>query len=172
MAIAYAKQKPAEEITAHYTPLLLARQLLSLVPYSTDDVVIDPAAGFTKPFYSNIVAHRMYCEVQEGTDFLNSEFSYDWAITNPPYHLLWKFIDKASLEARKGFAFLVNINGINTLTPRRLQIQTGPRRIGSKCLFNSSSTSRCVRGLVLVSWFARKRMSASAAATFAAAAEF
>jgi hypothetical protein len=87
-------------------------------------VVIDPAAGSTKPFYSNIVAHRMYCEVQEGTDFLNSEFSYDWAITNPPYHLLWKFIDKASLEARKGFAFLVNINGINTLTPRRLQILT------------------------------------------------
>lgn len=124
MAIAYATQKPAQDVTTHYTPVLLARRLLSLVPYSADDLVIDPAAGSIKPFYSNIVAHRIYCEIEEGTDFLACGLHYDWAITNPPYHLLWKFVDKASLEARKGFGFLVNINGINTLTPRRLEILT------------------------------------------------
>jgi hypothetical protein len=39
-------------------------------------------------------------------------------ISSPPYDLPWEFIDKTSQETRKGFAHLVNINGLNTLTPR------------------------------------------------------
>jgi hypothetical protein len=123
MAIAYRKQRPPSNIEHHYTPEPLARRLVRLVPVGPDDVVLDPAAGKTRIFVKSIAARRiLYCEVDEGMDFMSHSLDYDWAITNPPYHLLWKFIDKTSQEARKGFAFLVNINGINTLTPKRLAL--------------------------------------------------
>ncbi len=123
MAITYAKQKAPENIEKHYTPAALARRLIKLVPINARDVVIDPAAGKNKVFVRQFPASNcLHCEETEGTDFLSLSLSYDWAITNPPYHLLWRFIDKASLEARQGFAFLVNINGINTLTPKRLEL--------------------------------------------------
>jgi hypothetical protein len=121
--LTYAEQVAPKAIGKHYTPLALARHLVELVPIEGRDRVIDPAAGKSRAFVSSFpVAKRMHCEIEEGIDFLNINLSYEWAITNPPYHLLWDFIDKASREASKGFAFLVNINGINTLTPKRLEL--------------------------------------------------
>jgi hypothetical protein len=123
MAIVYRIQRPPSNIEQHYTPGLLAQRLVKLVPVAPEDVVLDPAAGRTRVFAKSLAVRRvLYCEVEEGIDFMSQSLAYDWAITNPPYHLLWKFIEKASQEARKGFAFLVNINGINTLTPKRLAL--------------------------------------------------
>jgi hypothetical protein len=128
MSITYAKQKPPNSITKHYTPESLAERLVSLVPVVPVDTVLDPSAGKNDVFLKHIKAKRkLRCEIEDGIDFLAKKMTYDWAITNPPYHLLWGrsgggFIDKASQEARKGFAFLVNINGINTLTPKRLAL--------------------------------------------------
>lgn len=119
----YADQKRPNDIECHYTPPLLARRLVKLVPIGKADCVLDPAAGRTKVFlHAFRTRKRVYCEIDEGRDFLAEPIAYDWAVTNPPYHLLWAFIDKASQEARKGFAYLVNINGLNTLTPRRLAL--------------------------------------------------
>ena len=118
----YAKQKPPSNISKHYTPKELAAFLVSLVPLNVGDVALDPCAGSNKAFYAAFPCKRRKCEIEEGIDFLETEFSYDWAITNPPYHLLWRFIDKISQESRKGFGLLVNINGVNTLTPKRLAL--------------------------------------------------
>jgi hypothetical protein len=126
MAIRYAAQAAPADIQKHYTPACLAARLGQLVPVHAADVVLDPAAGPSKAFLEGIRARRRIAfDIEEGTDFLSTPASYDWAITNPPYHLLWPFIDKASREARRGFAFLVNINGINTLTPKRLALLAG-----------------------------------------------
>ena len=121
--LTFAEQTAPKAIDKHYTPPALARYLVGLVPIEKTDRVIDPAAGRTRAFLSAFPrAGRMHCEIEEGTDFLATRLAYDWAVTNPPYHLLWDFIDKASLEACKGFGFLVNINGINSLTPKRLAL--------------------------------------------------
>jgi len=122
----YAAQKPPGNIAKHYTPVALANHLVGLVPIGKNDCVLDPSAGRTRVFYKAFPTRRkLYCEVTEGSDFLARPLVYDWAITNPPYHLLWKFIDKTSQEGLKGFGFLVNINGINTLTPKRLELLRG-----------------------------------------------
>jgi hypothetical protein len=119
----FAKQKKPKNIERHYTPAALARHLVDLVPIKHGERVLDPAAGANRVFLKAFPTRRkLCCEIEKGTDFLTSPYQYDWAITNPPYHLLWAFIEKASCEARKGFGFLVNINGINTLTPKRLEL--------------------------------------------------
>lgn len=123
MAITFAAQKPPQDIAAHYTPPELARRLIGLVPTLPSDTIIDPSAGVSRVFFRQFrAARRLACEISEGTNFLGKTYRYDWAISNPPYHLLWAFIDKTSAEARKGFAYLVNINGLNCLTPKRLAL--------------------------------------------------
>jgi hypothetical protein len=123
MVFKYAEQKAPADIQKHYTPAPLAKRLVALVPVKSTDTVLDPSAGTNRVFLKHLKAKRkLSCELQAGTDFLSTPMTYDWAITNPPYHLLWRFIEKAAQESRKGFAFLVNINGINTLTPRRLAL--------------------------------------------------
>ena len=123
MAIRYAPQTAPASISKHYTPPKLAARLVSLVPISRNDTVLDPAAGANRVFIRHFsVRRKLACEIEAGVDFLRTPLSYDWAVTNPPYHLLWPFIEKAASEARKGFAFLVNINGFNSLTPRRLRL--------------------------------------------------
>ena len=123
MAIHYAPQVSPVSIDTHYTPSALAARLIALVPLSRADTVLDPAAGKNQVFLRQFgVARKLSCEVAGGVDFLTTPLAYDWAITNPPYHLLWQFIEKAATEATKGFAFLVNINGFNSLTPRRLRV--------------------------------------------------
>jgi hypothetical protein len=119
----YNPQVPPASIEHHYTPPNLAARLVSFVPLRKDDAVLDPAAGANRVFARHFGVHRrMECEIAAGSDFLAMPLVYDWAITNPPYHLLWRFIEKAARESRKGFAFLVNINGFNSLTPRRLRL--------------------------------------------------
>jgi hypothetical protein len=123
MAIRFALQTAPANIESHYTPASLATRLVQLVPIRPEDIVLDPAAGRSSVFLDSMpTERRIACEIERGTDFLVTPLAYDWAITNPPYHLLWAFIDKSSREARRGFAFLVNINGLNTLTPKRLML--------------------------------------------------
>ena len=104
MTIQYAKQKPPASIAKHFTPPRLAARLVSLVPLSIKDTVLDPAAGTNRAFFQQFgVKRRLACEITKGVDFLKTPLVYDWAITNPPYHLLWSFVEKAASEARKGF---------------------------------------------------------------------
>jgi hypothetical protein len=59
------------------------------VPIAAHDAVIDPSAGKNRVFIKNVRSSRkLYCETDEGSDFLVTAFVYDWAITNPAYHLL------------------------------------------------------------------------------------
>lgn len=120
----YANQIRPHDTEKHYTPLRLAQRLVSLVPIQSGDVVLDPASGRNKVFYHAFPFRRFAreMEIEEGSDFLEAAIEYDWAVTNPPYHVLWRFIEKTSVEARKGFGFLISLNGLNSLTPKRLEV--------------------------------------------------
>jgi hypothetical protein len=118
--------KPApKDISFHYTSEQMVKDLIALLPLKEHDVVLDAGSGKNKVWYKNIpkecVAYE--CELEDGEDFLTYEKVYDWIIGNPPFHLSWAFTEKATQLARKGIAFLVNNQGLNSqMTPRRLQI--------------------------------------------------
>ena len=111
-----------EDITFHYTNEDMVKELLNIVPYQFDDVLLDPSAGVNKVFYNNFKCDKkMFCEIDLGIDFYSFNEEVDWIITNPPFHESWKFIQHTLPLCRKGFAYLFNVNAWNSLTPLRLQ---------------------------------------------------
>lgn len=126
----FAEQKPVSDITFHYTPEALAKVLINLVPIQPSDLVLDPSCGENKVFLKNFpTQNKLSCEIRDdligddvGKDFLDFATPVDWAITNPPFSLYWKFCDHASEICRKGFAYLTNSNAFLSLTPRRLTL--------------------------------------------------
>lgn len=105
-----------------YTPEDVVKTLMELVPFSTNDIVLDAGSGINKVWFNNIPSNCIaeQCEITEGGDFLKYEGRVDWVIGNPPYSLLFDFAFKASEICNKGFCFLINHNRWNGLTPARL----------------------------------------------------
>jgi len=96
--------------------------LLDILPYNKDDVLLDAGSGQTKVWFNNIKAtNKDECEIKEGKDFFLYDKMVDWTVGNPPYSIGWQFTEKAFSISRKGVAWLVNINGLNSnLSPKRL----------------------------------------------------
>jgi len=124
----FVEQKQIEEnpktVALHYTPEQLAIYLIGKVNIQNNDLVLDPSAGVNKVFYNNFpTKNKQYCEIHEGKDFLFSWFEQvDWIITNPPFHLFWRYVEHSSELTRKGFAFLSSSNSLLSFTPKRLSI--------------------------------------------------
>lgn len=110
----------------HYTNEHMVKDLLKLIPYSTRDVILDAGSGKNKVWYNNFeveTGYKFECEVDEGHDFFKWITPVDWIIGNPPYHQSWKFTEHALTIAKKGIAWLVNNQALNShLTPRRLDL--------------------------------------------------
>lgn len=102
------------------TPESLVKHLLSLVPYSPDDLVVDAGSGTKKVFYDNIDARKEEYEIKEGKDFYECKEA-DWCVGNPPFREFIGFLFHSSKICKKGFAFLTNHSRINQLTPRRFE---------------------------------------------------
>lgn len=102
-----------------YTPVLLAIELIKLVPLFEGDFVLDPAYG-NGAFYDNFPSYvkKDFCEIEKGRDFFEWDKKVDWLITNPPYSKLDLWITHSCTLARKGFAYLM---GLNNLTAKRLE---------------------------------------------------
>lgn len=129
----FVEQRQIEEnpetVKLHYTPESLAIYLISKVPIQSDDVVLDPSAGANKVFYNNFPTNnKRFCEAHEGIDFLMEYFTeVDWIISNPPFHLFWRYVEHSSELARKGFAFLSSSNSFLSFTPKRLSFLANRR---------------------------------------------
>lgn len=116
----------------HQTPSQLAKDLITLVDYSPDDVLLEPFKGEGAFFDHFPEANpKLWAEIQEGRDYRDISGSYDWVITNPPFQLetgskrtnsFWFLIDYFTQRANKGIAFLGNDRCFSTLTPRRLEL--------------------------------------------------
>ncbi len=112
-----------KDITFHYTQFEMVKELINLIPLQTNDSVLDAGSGKNKVWYNNIPDYciKEECEIEDGIDFLTIDKRYDWVIGNPPFHLGWKFLEKASEISNKGIAFLGNLNFFNSCLPNRFE---------------------------------------------------
>ena len=118
--------KPKErkkDKTFHYTNEKMVIDLMKLIPFDINDVVLDAGSGKNKVWYKNTPKHclKLECEIEDNCDFFNYYGDIDWIIGNPPFHESWKFFNKASELAKKGIAFLINNQALNSWTPKRYQ---------------------------------------------------
>ena len=112
-----------KDITFHYTKAEMVKDLLKLISFTKDDIVLDAGSGRNKVWFNAIqnVARKYECEIEDGCDFLKWNKKVDWVIGNPPFSMGWKFIEKATEVANKGIAFLGSIKFFNQFTPLRLK---------------------------------------------------
>lgn len=68
----------AEAIVSHYRPFGLS---------------LEPCRG-TGNIYALLPSPKDWCEITEGRDFFDYQGSVDWVITNPPYSIYDRFLQK------------------------------------------------------------------------------
>lgn len=112
-----------ENVELHYTKEEMVKDLLKLIKFNEDDIVLDAGSGLNKVWYKNInVKNKYECELEEGNDFYDWYKKVDWVVGNPPYSHAKDFLLKASEISNKGIAFLVNNQCFNSfLLPSRLE---------------------------------------------------
>ena len=118
-----------ENYEFHQTPEECAKDLIKLVPITSEDILFEPFRG-EGAFYNNFPESnpKIWSEIMEGIDYKDINQEYDWVISNPPFKVVidnkkihsWDYIDYFSQRARKGIAFLINDNCFRGLTTKRL----------------------------------------------------
>lgn len=93
-----------------YTPELLA---LAIVKHFQPDSAFEPCRGdgaFCKAF-EQLGLDYDYSEIDEGKDFFCvKEVTQEWVITNPPFSLISKFLEKCYQLDVKNIVFLCTVN--------------------------------------------------------------
>ena len=117
-------KKVEKDATIVMTSPLMALDLISLIPLIDGDVIIEPCKG-TGLFYDNLCKNtiNMFCEINEGIDYLDFNGEVDYTISNPsfvPRILFWSFHCKAMETTIKTIYWLINISSLNVFTPKRL----------------------------------------------------
>lgn len=107
----------------HYTDPKLAADLLALVPMTEDDTYLDPCCGLNKVFLAQAVCRkRHWCEIELGQDFFAWRKPVDWIVSNPPFHVLWRFHLHSLWLATKGIGWLLSRTAWQSFSPRRLEL--------------------------------------------------
>jgi hypothetical protein len=114
------KKYKKRDITFHYTSLEMVKECLSITPIFGS--VLDAGSGKNKIWYNNLKGKKYECEIEDGNDFYRWTKKVDWVIGNPPFSDGAGFLLHASKIAKKGIAFLGNINFVSSLTVKRFQI--------------------------------------------------
>ena len=73
------------------TPIGIAR--LMLEHFNPSGLILEPCKGEGN-IYSLMPEPKDWCEILEGRDFLDYTKKVDWIITNPPYSIYDKFLEK------------------------------------------------------------------------------
>jgi len=109
--------------TSHETSKEMVIDLLKFINYDYYDLILDAGSGKNKVWFNSIKSkNKLECEIEDGIDFLQWNKPVDWTIGNPPFHLSWDFTKKALLISKKGIAWLLNINNLNSIfSPKRLE---------------------------------------------------
>ena len=117
--------------TFHYTNPEMVEYLLSKTPISGS--VLDAGSGKNKVWFSQLKDEKYECEIEDGVDFFEWDKKVDWVVGNPPFagneinekgrhpNLIPLWVEKSSVIAQKGMAFLINHKVVNFLTTTRLE---------------------------------------------------
>lgn len=114
----------SERSDKYYTPKSLVKihleQLIPIVPACS--LILEPAKGLGAYYdYFQLAFPTCsydYCEIDEGKDFLEYQGTPDVIITNPPFSLLQKFINKSIELHPLIISFLLNQYAV---TPCRIR---------------------------------------------------
>tara|TARA_R110001599_G_scaffold65002_1_gene183284 strand:- start:2295 stop:2843 length:549 start_codon:yes stop_codon:yes gene_type:complete len=100
------RDKPNDKF---YTPELLSKEIISLFDFKDNQIILDPCKG-NGSFYNNYPDNTIneWCEIDDDKDFLKYNKRVDYVISNPPYSILNKFIDKCIEICDIGFGFLLH----------------------------------------------------------------
>lgn len=110
-----------KEKTFHYTNEKMVIDLFKSTNFLPNDIVLDAGSGKNKVWQKNCPVQCFECEIEDGCNFYEWNTQVDWVIGNPPYHESWKFTKHSVSIARKGIAWLINNQALNShLTPARL----------------------------------------------------
>ena len=121
------KQYSSEHDESHFhTNPLMAKYLINRLTFDVGATVLDPCRG-AGVFYDNFPDHviKDYCEIEEGSDFFQYSLKVDYVIGNPPFSpkkLFWEFHLKAMKVATEGIYWLLNLNCLHSMTPKRLKV--------------------------------------------------
>lgn len=99
----YQNRKSKKNDCIH-TPLPIVLKMIEMCDIQDDDIVLDPSAGTNKIFFNNLPANckKMYCEIEDGSDFFQFNDRIDVIIGNPPYSLWNKWLEHTcSLQPTK-----------------------------------------------------------------------
>jgi len=100
-----------------YTPEYLTEQIVEY--FKPTGKMLEPCKG--EGSFLKYMPNADWCEIQEGVDFFDYNRKVDWIITNPPYSILRKFLQK-SMEVSNNVVFLIPWNHI-CLTARLRDIR-------------------------------------------------
>lgn len=117
------KATPPREADNYPTPAWVARQFFQdvLQPVNNPiNTIHEPCRGVTRwPIYDAACnwhagyANVTYHEISEGKDYLSGKLEQvDLVVTNPPFTLFERFLDRAIVQARMMVAFLLRVNAL------------------------------------------------------------
>ena len=92
-----------------FTPPELARDIVA--HFRPCGRILEPAAGDCA--FVRWMPGCDWCEIDRGVDFFNCAGHYDWLITNPPYSLFTRFLEK-SVAVADNIVFLCPENSWGT----------------------------------------------------------
>ena len=117
------------DVSFHYTPKSLAKELVSSVNIEPTDRLLEPFAG-GDAFYDAFPVEnpKDWCEITRGKDFFTYDKKCDIIITNPPFFsmdgnrtpMLFDCLWKCIQVAEKKVCFLIATRCLIAFTPKRL----------------------------------------------------
>lgn len=117
-------QQVAKDKSIVMTNPEMAKYLIGSIKYTAGDTWLECARG-DGAFYNNFPTdvEKLWCEINEGVDFLTYDKQVDVILSNPPFvpgKLFWEFMQKGMQLARKNIYWLINLSSLNAFTPKRL----------------------------------------------------
>jgi hypothetical protein len=91
-----------------YTPRNVSKSIIDFL--QPNGVCLDPCKG-DGAFFDFLPNNSLYCELEEGTDFLKFNTQVDWIIGNPPYSIFLEFLEH-SFKLSNNVSFLVPTNKV------------------------------------------------------------
>ena len=101
------KNTPDKDIV--YTPSNLALDIIS--HYNPRGRILDPCRG--DGAFSNQIPDCLWCEIEQGRNFLDWTDKVDWIISNPPWSKMREFLEHG-MRVSDNIVYLTSINHYTT----------------------------------------------------------